>query len=94
MSVSIESWIAARRPPAAMPLDRWMDPGSGEPVGVLTGMAAAALRSALALPSREREGAYHLLAADALFTYACEAALESEDVEGALLGILGSASQR
>lgn len=98
MSTSLGSWISSRNPPAVMPLARWTDTGevagAGDRPGILVELATSALRSALELPGNEREGAYHLLAADALFTYACEAALETEDVEGALLSILGSASQR
>jgi hypothetical protein len=57
-------------------------------------MARTALDAALSLPGHQREGAFHLLAADALFTYACEAALEAEDAEGALRSILDRASER
>ena len=90
----MESWIASRRPPAAMPLERWTAGGSADPVAALTAMAESAMESALASPGKDRESAYHLLAADALLTYACEAALESPDVETTLLSILGSASRR
>lgn len=97
MSTSVATWIAGRRPPAVMPLERWIGKGDHEAetrVATLTRLATAALESALSLPGQQREGAFDLLAADALFTYACEAALEAEDVEAALRGILGSASER
>lgn len=97
MSTSVVTWIAGRRPVPVMPLERWIVPeyqGAESLVGSLTGLATAALDSALSLPGQQREGAFHLLAADALFTYACEAALEAEDVEGALRGVLRSASER
>jgi len=42
----------------------------------------------LRTPGRVRESAFDLLAADALLTYACEAALESPDPEGVLGAIL------
>ena len=41
-----------------------------------------------ARPGRDREAAYQLLAADALITYACEAASESADVLKVLGDIL------
>jgi hypothetical protein len=95
---SLASWIADRHPPPVVPLDRWTRTAGvvedGDRVDMLTMLATSALESALARPGKEREGAFHLLAADALLTYACEAALETNDVEGALLRILGSASER
>lgn len=50
----------------------------------------ASLERARAMPGRVRESAYHLLTADALLTYACEAALEDADPEGTLARILGA----
>lgn len=38
----------------------------------------------MARPGRVRESAFELLVADALVTYACEAALESDDAVKAL----------
>jgi len=46
--------------------------------------ARARLDESRARPGRVRESAFVLLAADALITYACEAALESDDPEAAL----------
>jgi hypothetical protein len=46
------------------------------------------LTMALSRPGRQRASAFRLLEADALFTYACEAALESEDPMGVLRRIL------
>lgn len=54
----------------------------------------AALERAAARPGRVRESAFHLLAADALLTYACEAALESADPESALLRTLEAGFER
>ena len=52
-------------------------------------MVRAGLRvSCLARPGRDREGAFHLLAADALLTYACEASAGEEDVERSLVDLL------
>jgi hypothetical protein len=63
-------------------------------VGTLTALAMSALESALERPGRVRDSAFQLLAADALLTYACEAALECEDAEGTLLRVLDGASTR
>jgi hypothetical protein len=51
---------------------------------VLLRAARARLDESRARPGRVRESAFELLAADALITYACEAALESDDPEAAL----------
>jgi hypothetical protein len=48
------------------------------------------LDAARARPGRVRASAFPLLEADALITYACEAALETDDPEGALRRILAS----
>ena len=70
-------WLAVREPAPPKELGAWLriDPVEGETMaGVLSAAAAEELGEALARPGRSREGAYHLLAADALMTYACEAA--------------------
>lgn len=54
----------------------------------LLGAAGSALASAASRPGRVREAAFDLLVADALVTYACEAALESEAPERALASVL------
>lgn len=59
----------------------------------LAGRACERLEMAAARPGRRRESAFRLLEADALFTYACEAALEESDSEGALRRILTAASR-
>jgi hypothetical protein len=56
----------------------------------LTRSGLAALDRARAAPGRVRQSAYHLLTADALLTYACEAALEDADPETTLRRILRS----
>lgn len=64
-------------------------PGTGE--GTVDGLleaARSALASAVSRPGRVRETAFELLVADALVTYACEAALETEGPEEALAAIL------
>jgi hypothetical protein len=102
MKRSLEAWLAARHPSAVMDLDPWISgsrdgaSGSGPEarVDTLTRLAASALTAARERPGRVRESAFELLAADALLTYACEAALECEDVEGTLLRVLDGASTR
>ena len=46
--------------------------------------AGAALEHSLRQPGRVRAAAFDLLAADALVTYACEAALEGDSADAAL----------
>ena len=84
------SWIDARRPPvpdAFRPhlADDVLESGSIEG---LTRAARESLAETLARPGRNREAAFHLLAADAYATYACEAASEAGDVLAALRGVL------
>lgn len=102
MKQSLDDWLTSRHPPAVMDLDRWFsgrgygDPDSGAEAraATLTALASTALAAARERPGRVRDSAFHLLAADALLTYACEAALECEDVEGTLLRVLDGASTR
>ncbi|MEX2466997.1 MAG: hypothetical protein WD995_08800 [Gemmatimonadota bacterium] len=98
MTMPLESWLAKRHPPAVMSLDPWTaayaEEGPEGRVRTLSRLAVKALGSTRARPGRVRDSAFELLAADALLTYACEAALETEDVEEALLGVLGSVSER
>ena len=54
----------------------------------LTARGRSRLDEARAEPGRVRESAFRLLEADALLTYACEAALESDDPATALRRIL------
>lgn len=80
-------WLAERAPapPDALRLPR-ID-GAGDPVEMLTDEGVRLLDRALT-GAGERKGAFDLLAADALLTYACEAAARCADPEAALLGIL------
>jgi hypothetical protein len=41
-----------------------------------------------------RESAYELLAADALITYACEAALDTDDADASLVRLLAVGERR
>jgi hypothetical protein len=86
-------WLARRSPPPPAPLTRWLggvdvrgdEPG---PWRALLQAALGELGRARAAPGRVRASAFHLLAADALVTYACEAALDEEDPADALGTIL------
>jgi len=82
--IDVGAWLDARRPEAPAELRSALDTGvreyeSGSVSKVFRGAALRSLDSALARPGRVRESAFELLAADALLTFACEAALESED---------------
>ena len=87
----VRGWLAGRTPPPPAPLTRWLDrvayDGSSLEEALLAG-GLAELGRARAAPGRVRTSAFHLLAADALVTYACEAALEEADPAGALGRIL------
>lgn len=93
---SLRDWLGSRRPRPPLDLDPWLEDVSVEGPHdlVLTNAGRAALRRAMAHPGRVRENAFHLLAADALLTYACEAALESDDPEAALLRSLEAGLER
>jgi hypothetical protein len=92
-----EAWIDRRRPAPPVELRSFvltaLDAGDrGRPTGpALAEAGRARLAAALGSPGRVRESAFELLAADALLTYACEAALASDDPEGSLLAIAGLA---
>lgn len=94
-------WLVAREPSPPEPLrEALRDVGIGgrDATGrsslaeSLSTAARERLDRALARPGRERKSAFRLLEADALFTYACEAALEGEDAMAALRRILAAAS--
>ena len=106
---SIGSWVAMREPRAPAPLSRALstllegsrrtseDQGPDEHERGLTEELAARARErlerALARPGHERDSAYRLLEADALLTYACEAAVDEVDRESSLRRILTVASR-
>jgi hypothetical protein len=83
----LRAWLAGRTPapPDALPLP--VPEGTGDPSEQLTGAALAALERALAGVG-ERKGAFDLLAADGLLTYACERAVSAADPEAELLAIV------
>jgi hypothetical protein len=92
------AWLASRRPTPPEELAITLPDAGGSDAGG-EGRGAELVRRlaragrverdrALRRPGRVRESAFHLLTADALFTYACEAALEDEDPEVALRLVL------
>jgi len=93
VSVEVRGWLSHRRPPPPEAMSSWLevDADGTAPLGEsLAEMGIEALDRARALPGRVRESAYYLLRADALLTYACEAAVESADPQRALRWILRS----
>lgn len=84
------AWLNGRRPRPPEDLRARVRAeviGLGEPEDAQTGLitaGCAALGRALAQPGRVRAAAFDLLAADALVTYACEAALECDDPDAEL----------
>lgn len=83
----LRDWVAGRTPsrPEALPLP--LADGDGLVLDRLVDHALGELDVALA-GTGERRGAFDLLAADALVTYACERAAEEDDPEEALLRVL------
>lgn len=87
-------WLGERRPrPPEDLAGRLADVEAldGSLVSGLTNAARSRLDEARAQPGRVRQSAFRLLEADALFTYACEAALETQDPAGVLRSILVAA---
>lgn len=91
---ALDRWLDARRPKApdelAESLRAGLDrsDGAGPIVERLTRGALGHFELMSLEHGKVRDDAFHLLAADALITYACESALETDDVEGALTRIL------
>ena len=87
------SWVSLRRPSPPGDLAARLEVTGGEEgslVAVLTKSGRSRLEQACGCPGRVRESAFRLLEADALLTYACEAALEHEDPVAALRGIVAA----
>ncbi len=87
----LKSWIAERQPPVPGNFGQWMEPEMGDaPAGAdaLAGEALRALARALDPLDRPRGGAFDLLAADGFLTWACEAAIQSEDPDAALARLI------
>jgi len=99
---ALGEWLASREPEPPRALAEALGAlavaaeGPAEGRGLRDALAAAArerLESAMARPGRVRDSAFRLLEADALFTYASEAALETEDPARGLLAILAVAGR-
>jgi hypothetical protein len=89
----VQEWLATREPTPPTELEEHLvvPDGSSSLVDLLAAGAGEALNQAVRRPGRRRDAAFLLLGADALFTYACEAAAEEEDVEAALRRVLDGA---
>ena len=91
----LERWLTTRRPRPPHELAVTVRASLGD-VGEIGGpreeglavAGRACVDDARAHLGRVRESAFHLLAADALITYACEAALESDHSQASLSMIL------
>jgi hypothetical protein len=91
----VDTWLAHRSPPPPADLATALRPlaEGPSPDVSLTKAGISRLDEARARPGRDRESAFRLLEADALLTYGCEAAVESDDPEVALrriLAVIGS----
>ena len=86
----VRGWLSSRRPSPPPELSEALnvDAEEGALHVRLSRAAVARLEQARANPGRDRASAFPLLAADALLTYACEAALERPDADEALLSLL------
>lgn len=85
--MTLGEWIDGRTPPVPEGFRDWMrpqDPSAPAGVESLAREAGAALARSLAPEGRPRGGAFDLLAADGFLTWACEAALESQDPSAVL----------
>jgi hypothetical protein len=89
----LRAWLVNRtpRPPDALPLP--IAEGSGSVTDRLADAGAGVLERALEQRG-ERGGAFELLAADALLTYACESAAAAPDPEVELLRVLERLARR
>ena len=88
------TFLAARKPPPpeALAARLVVSARGGEGARDLTDQALDELAGSRATAGRVRESAWHLLAADALLTYACEAALDDSDPPLAFEAILRKAA--
>ncbi len=87
----VRGWLSERTPSPPAPLAAWLDGVElrGDTVReALMHGGLGELALARAAPGRVRESAFHLLAADALITYACEASLGADDPTVVLAEIL------
>ena len=85
----LKTWISQRRAVSPLELGSWIDASEVTAVSAsgLTKIACDALGQARLSPGRVRNSAFQLLTADALLTYACELALDTEDPD-LVLGVI------
>ena len=96
---TLEEWLSSRVPEIPAPFLPFLLPETEAPFhpGVLTANAGDSLDRALQESGRGREAAFHLLAADAFLTYACEVASENppgDDLPGELEALLARFGER
>lgn len=87
----VRRWLSSRHPAPPAPLAAWLGrhgPREAPTPGVLAAAGMEALDRVRGRPGRVRDSAFELLGADALLTYACEAALDLEDPLGGLESLL------
>ena len=79
---TLRDWLVTRRPAVPHALDDWLSVDAGLPLGVeeLTALGLDSLERSRVGGRLDRAAAFHLLAADAFLTYACEAATDEADV--------------
>ncbi|NIP58888.1 MAG: hypothetical protein GWM92_05445 [Gemmatimonadetes bacterium] len=90
---SVDHWLEERLPAVPPVLRSRLHRSEGPAEGVVWTLLArgrAALHDAVVRPGRNRKAAFHLLAADAYLTWACEAAAEEEDPGDALAALIQS----
>ncbi len=93
--VDLGSWMGGRTPAPPRGLADHLQGMIGESDTSSRSLASVAilqLNKAIERPGRDREGAFHLLAADALMTYACEIAVDEEDSVEVLSNLLAGLS--
>lgn len=98
---ALAAWLDGRAPEPPAPLSEALaddvvslDDAETSLVDALATLAKARLSRARSRPGRVRTSAFDLLAADALLTYACEAALETDDPGAALERVLEACGDR
>ena len=93
--VILEDWLRRRIPPIPSPFLPYLLGEEGVLDSLdLAGRGAASLSKALGRPGRNRGAAFHLLAADALLTYACEAVARHPDPKASLETLLEGLGDR
>lgn len=88
------AFLALRAPAPPSALGRWLAAGApaGNAAQGLVRQGLEELARARRVPGKVRSSAWHLLAADALLTYACEAAMDATDPPRAFEEILQKAA--